>query len=53
MLKPTPLCRYQALYQDILSSYFQTRQNLLGPVISRKIQDLGPYNGDLLEFVSL
>ncbi|KAJ8655596.1 hypothetical protein O0I10_008684 [Lichtheimia ornata] len=41
---------YQALYQDILSSYFQTRQNLLGPVISRKIQDLGPYNGDLLEF---
>ncbi|KAI8137696.1 Sec34-like family-domain-containing protein [Fennellomyces sp. T-0311] len=40
---------YQSLYQDALNAYFQTRQNLLGPVISRKIQELGPY-GDLLAF---
>ncbi|KAI9246933.1 Sec34-like family-domain-containing protein [Phascolomyces articulosus] len=40
---------YQSLYQDTLNAYFQTRQNLLGPVISRKIQELGPY-GDLLSF---
>ncbi|KAI9489876.1 Sec34-like family-domain-containing protein [Zychaea mexicana] len=40
---------YQSLYQDTLNAYFQTRQNLLGPVISRKTQELGPY-GDLLAF---
>ncbi|KAI7847278.1 Sec34-like family-domain-containing protein [Circinella umbellata] len=40
---------YQSLYQDTLNAYFQTRQNLLGPIISRKIQELSPY-GDLLSF---
>lgn len=43
--------RYQSLYQEALSAYFQTRQNLLGPTISRKIQQLGPTGGDLLAFV--
>ncbi|KAL0096522.1 Sec34-like family-domain-containing protein [Phycomyces blakesleeanus] len=41
---------YQALYQDILSAYFQTRQQLLSPVISRKIQQLGPSGGELVQF---
>ncbi|ORZ02713.1 Sec34-like family-domain-containing protein [Syncephalastrum racemosum] len=41
---------YQSLYQEALNAYFQTRQNLLGPVISRKIQQLGPTGGDLLAF---
>ncbi|KAI9314096.1 Sec34-like family-domain-containing protein [Dichotomocladium elegans] len=41
---------YQSLYQDIINAYFQTRQNLLGPVISRKIQEFGPNHGDLLAF---
>ncbi|OAD77376.1 hypothetical protein PHYBLDRAFT_131111 [Phycomyces blakesleeanus NRRL 1555(-)] len=40
---------YQALYQDILSAYFQTRQQLLSPVISRKIQQLGPSGGELAQ----
>ncbi|GAA5814892.1 hypothetical protein MFLAVUS_008395 [Mucor flavus] len=41
---------YQSLYQDMLQVYFQTRQQLLGPLISKKIQQLGPNDKDLLGF---
>ncbi|KAI8890745.1 Sec34-domain-containing protein [Backusella circina FSU 941] len=41
---------YQSLYEDILNAYFQTRQQLLSPLISRRIQQLGPSDKDLLEF---
>lgn len=44
---------YQSLYEDMIHAYFQTRQQLLGPLISKKIQQLGPNDKDLLEFVRL
>lgn len=42
---------YQYLYEDMIHAYFQTRQQLLGPLISKKIQQLGPNDKDLLGFV--
>lgn len=42
---------YQSLYEDMLQAYFQTRQQLLSPLISKKIQQLGPNDKDLLGFV--
>jgi phage host-nuclease inhibitor protein Gam len=42
---------YQALYEDMLHAYIQTRQQLLSPLISKKIQQLGPGDKDLLGFV--
>ncbi|KAL0135965.1 Sec34-like family-domain-containing protein [Mucor lusitanicus] len=41
---------YQSLYEDMLHAYFQTRQQLLSPLISKKIQQLGPSDKDLLDF---
>ncbi|KAI8330814.1 Sec34-like family-domain-containing protein [Choanephora cucurbitarum] len=41
---------YQTLYEDIVYAYFQTRQQLLSPLISKKIQQLGPNDNDLLSF---
>lgn len=43
---------YQALYDEMLYAYFQTRQQLLSPLIAKKIQQLGPNEKDLLGFVS-
>ncbi|KAI7904190.1 Sec34-like family-domain-containing protein [Cokeromyces recurvatus] len=40
---------YQALYEDMVYAYVQTRQQLLSPLISKKIQQLGPNDGDILE----
>jgi hypothetical protein len=42
---------YQSLYEDMLHAYFQTRQQLLSPLIAKKIQQLGPSDKDLLGFV--
>lgn len=42
---------YQSLYEDMIHAYFQTRQQLLGPLLSKKIQQLGPNDKDLLGFV--
>lgn len=42
---------YQSLYEDMLYAYFQVRQQLLNPIISKKIQQLGPSDKDLLAFV--
>ncbi|CAO0796441.1 unnamed protein product [Mucor circinelloides] len=41
---------YQSLYEDMLHAYFQTRQQLLSPLISKKIQQLGPSDKELLDF---
>ncbi|KAI8090069.1 Sec34-like family-domain-containing protein [Gilbertella persicaria] len=41
---------YQSLYEDMLYAYFQTRQQLLSPLISKKIQQLNPNDKDLLGF---
>ncbi|CEP06997.1 hypothetical protein [Parasitella parasitica] len=41
---------YRSLYEDMLHAYFQTRQQLLSPLISKKIQQLGPGVKDLLDF---
>ncbi|CAO3654870.1 unnamed protein product [Mucor hiemalis] len=41
---------YQSLYEDMIHAYFQTRQQLLGPLLSKKIQQLGPNDKDLLGF---
>ncbi|KAF7728396.1 Golgi transport complex subunit 3 [Apophysomyces ossiformis] len=41
---------YQTLHRDMLNAYFQIRQQLLSPVITRKIQQLGPNAGDLIKF---
>ncbi|KAG0181129.1 Golgi transport complex subunit 3 [Apophysomyces sp. BC1021] len=41
---------YQTLHRDILNAYFQVRQQLLSPIITRKIQQLGPNGGDLIKF---
>jgi hypothetical protein len=43
---------YQSLYEEMLYAYFQTRQQLLSPLIAKKIQQLGPNDKDLLGFVS-
>ncbi|KAI7868135.1 Sec34-like family-domain-containing protein [Spinellus fusiger] len=41
---------YLALYKDVLSAYFQTRQQLLSSIVARKIQQLGPSGGELVTF---
>ncbi|KAI8367627.1 Sec34-like family-domain-containing protein [Radiomyces spectabilis] len=41
---------YEALYRDILNAYFQTRQQLLNPIISRKIAQLAPSTTNMLTF---
>lgn len=41
---------YQSLYEDMLHAYFQTRQQLLSPLISKKIQQLSPSEKNLLDF---
>ncbi|KAI9483815.1 MAG: Sec34-like family-domain-containing protein [Benjaminiella poitrasii] len=41
---------YQSLYEEMVHAYFQTRQQLLSPLISKKIQQLGPNNTDILDF---
>lgn len=44
--------RFQSLYQEILNAYFQIRQNLLSPVMSRKITQLTTSSENLAAFVS-
>ncbi|KAI8978061.1 Sec34-like family-domain-containing protein [Pilobolus umbonatus] len=41
---------YQSLYEDIQTVYFQMRQQLLNPLLARKILQLGPHDKDLLAF---
>ncbi|CAO3632757.1 unnamed protein product [Cunninghamella echinulata] len=41
---------YMTLYKEIISVYIQTRQQVLSPIISRKIMELGPNGGNLLTF---
>ncbi|CAO3589282.1 unnamed protein product [Absidia cylindrospora] len=41
---------YHSLYKDVIQVYIQTRQQVLSPIISRKIIELGPNGGDLLSF---
>ncbi|CAO3629980.1 unnamed protein product [Cunninghamella blakesleeana] len=41
---------YMILYKEIINVYIQTRQQVLSPIISRKILELGPNGGDLLTF---
>lgn len=44
--------RYYSLLTDAVNSYIQVRQQLLSPIITANIQELGPYNDNLLDFVS-
>ncbi|KAL1927436.1 hypothetical protein VTP01DRAFT_3673 [Rhizomucor pusillus] len=41
---------FQSLYQEILNAYFQIRQNLLSPVMSRKITQLTTSSENLAAF---
>ncbi|KAI9305796.1 Sec34-like family-domain-containing protein [Cunninghamella echinulata] len=41
---------YMTLYKEIISVYIQTRQQVLSPIISRKIMELSPNGSNLLTF---
>ncbi|CAO3664413.1 unnamed protein product [Umbelopsis vinacea] len=41
---------YYSLLTDAVNSYIQVRQQLLSPIITANIQELGPYNDNLLDF---
>ncbi|KAH8549971.1 Sec34-like family-domain-containing protein [Umbelopsis sp. PMI_123] len=41
---------YYSLMTDTINSYIQVRQQLLSPIITSNIQELGPYNDNVLDF---
>ncbi|KAI8973751.1 Sec34-like family-domain-containing protein [Mycotypha africana] len=42
---------YQSIYDEMLYNYFRSRQQLLNPLITKKLQDLKKNETDLLTFV--
>jgi len=41
---------YYSLLTDAVNSYIQVRQQLLSPIITANIQELGPYSDNILDF---